>query len=203
MQFKHAWLALDLKLRALASRLVRISPHTWIIMVYCQHINKPLFMSAPRRGVLHPVILLIVGIFLVGGAFAAMNYINNNQTELETLVEESEQEYEASIGGEYPDLYLEAGLPEYPNGTIVKKREGRDLSDGVQVTWETDDSMAAAKGFFDTELGNIGFASQPNALPLNDYAYLGVYNNGSKRFSLQITLIENTTSYKVHVVYSE
>lgn len=94
-----------------------------------------------------PLVVIIAVIFVFGGALAVVTFMNNNQAEIEEAVEESQEAYEDQLTPGYPDLYTEAGLPEYPNGTITKKREGRDLEDGVQVTIESSDNILTAKAF--------------------------------------------------------
>ncbi len=155
-----------------------------------------------QRGV-STIIAIIVAIFIIGGAAVVVIYINNNQTDIEQVVEESQSDQAAQTSSDLPSLYTQAGLPEYPNGAITDKREGNDLVDGVQVTWETSDTIETVKSFFDTELTNIGFDLPSSSVPASEYAYFGIYTDESKKFTLQIIKIGETSNNKIHVNYHE
>lgn len=155
-----------------------------------------------KQGII-PIIAIIAGLLAIGGIAGVYTYVMNNQSTLEPAVEEAraERAADAQQNG-YPDLWAEAGLPEYPNGTLTKIREGRHLADGVQVTFETTDPMATIKSFWDAELGALGL-TEANTLPGNDYALLTRYTNGNKSLSLQITRIGESAEYKVYMQYHE
>ena len=148
------------------------------------------------------VVLIIIAVFVLGGATAAVYYVQSNQSGIEDAVEEARDEQASQTSDELPSLYTQAGLP-IPNGTMTKKRQGRDLSDGVQVTWETSDSMANVKSFFDTEMTSRGFTLPSNNVLINEFSYLGIYKNGDKQFALTITKIGDTATNKIHVNYHE
>ena len=128
-------------------------------------------------------ILIFVGIFALGGIVAG-----------------DAAAQEQSDG--YPSLYIQSGMPKYPNGTLTKTRQGRNLSEGAQVTIETSDSMTTIKGFFDSELANRGL-TDTMGLPVNEFSTMAIYKDGSKRFSLTITRIGNGPNYKIQISYRE
>ena len=130
--------------------------------------------------------MIILGLFALGGAVAVVSYVQDNQPPTQ----------------DYPSLYLEAGLPHYPNATLTKKRQGDNMADGVQVTLETTDNIETIKSFFDQELGSSGF-DLPIVPGESDVAYFGIYSQGDKKLNLQITKLEDSSNYKIHVLYSE
>jgi len=150
------------------------------------------------------IVWIIVALFAVGGGAAVMSYVNNNQAGIQQQVDEAEQEQTAQDTGEYPNLWTEANMPEYPNGTVTKSREGRNLEDGVQVTFETSDDIATIKAFYDLEMSNREF-DPPSSLPgaSTEYASYAQYTRGSALFTLSITRIGESTNYKVLVKYVE
>ncbi len=149
------------------------------------------------------IIAIIAGIVAIGGVVALVAYVNNNQSDIEVMVDESRAE-RAEIAQEngYPDLWIEAGLPEYPNGDLTKTREGSNLSDGVQVTVETGDSMSTIETFWDTSIMSFGFTKNPG-FPGTDYATLLGYSNGSKSLTVQITKIDEGPNNKIYLQYHE
>jgi len=128
-------------------------------------------------------ILIIVGIFALGGIVAG-KVVAQEQSDV------------------YPSLYILSGMPQYPKGTVTKTRQGRNLSEGAQVTIETSDSMTTIKGFFDSELANRGLTNTMG-LPVNEFSTMAIYKDGPKRFSLTITRIGNGPNYKIQINYRE
>ena len=155
-----------------------------------------------NRGII-PIIAIIAGLVALGGVGAVLFYIQNNQATLEPAVEEARQERaEMAQENGYPSLWADAGLPEYPNGDLTKTRQGRNLSEGAQVTLETSDSMSDVILFWDSEMASLGFTS-PAGMPGNEYATMKRYENGSKILTLQVTKIGETTNNKMHLMYRE
>ena len=131
-----------------------------------------------------------------------MSYVNNNQSDIEQVVNESAVENAAQTTSDYPALWDEANLPEYPNAELTDKREGRNLGDGVQVTLETTDTISAIKAFYDSELSSRGFSLPATPEP-NEFVYFGIYTMGNSQFTLTATKIEGTPNNKIHVKYVE
>ena len=160
---------------------------------------KKLFNS---RGSI-PIIAIIAGLVAIGGVAAVYNYVMTNESTLAPIIEESKTE-RAEIAQEngYPALWAEAGLPEYPNGTLTKTREGRNLNDGIQVTLTTSDSNSVIKTFWDNEITSLGFTESPG-FPGNEFAIVAQYKNGSRSLTLQITRIDDGPNNKVYLQYHE
>jgi hypothetical protein len=155
-----------------------------------------------QRGVA-AIVWIIVALFVVGGSVAVMSYVNNNQADIQQQVDEAEQEQVAQNTGEYPNLWAEANMPEYPNGNVTKSREGRNLEDGVQVTFETSDDIATIKAFYDLEMPNRGFNLPSSPPAASEYASFAIYTRGNTQFTLSITKIGESTNYEVLVKYVE
>lgn len=147
------------------------------------------------------IVVIIIAVFVVAGASAAILYINSNKTDIEPQVAQSEQQEQSQLTQDYPDLWDQAGLPEYPNGSISKKDQGRNLNDGVQVTFTTPDTKDAVKAFYNTEMTGRGFEI-PATPDSNPTTYFGIYKKGSAQLTLQITPNDDGTS-KVLVKYVE
>lgn len=153
-----------------------------------------------QKGIAH-IVLIIIAIFVVGGAIAAVAYSNSNQSDIQTEVDNSQAQQAAQNDGSYPDLWAQAGLPEYPNGEVVDKRQGRNLVDGVQVTVQSSDSIADASGFYETKLGDLGLAKQGSP-PATELSYFAIFKDGNKQISLTITKNDDGTT-KIHGNYHE
>ncbi|GMR18988.1 MAG: hypothetical protein BMS9Abin34_111 [Patescibacteria group bacterium] len=138
------------------------------------------------------IIILIVLAAIAGTVAVALNFFGGS----------SVSDLPQSDSSTLPNLYTQAGLPVYPNGTVTDSRQGDILQAGVQVTWETSDDMATITSFFDSEMISRGFTST-DVLPGNEFASYAVYTDGNKRFSLTVTKIGETSDNKIHVVYSE
>ena len=154
-----------------------------------------------RKGV-SSIVLIIVGVFVLGGAAVAVYYIQGNRPEIEEAVDAGQEQQASQTTSDLPSLYTQAGLP-VPNGTVTKKRQGRNLSDGVQVTWKTSDSIATVKAFFDTEMSSRGFTLPSVNLPVNEFSCFAIYKKDNKSLTLQVTRIGSTTDNKIHVQYHE
>src|SRR5665811_315530 len=94
------------------------------------------------------IVLVIIAVFVIAGTSAAVFYIYNNQSDIEPQVIQAQEQEQSQLTQDYTDLWTQAGLPEYPNGTITKKREGRDLNDGVQITFTSPDTKDMIKSFY-------------------------------------------------------
>jgi hypothetical protein len=147
------------------------------------------------------IVLIIATVFVVAGVSAVVIYINNNQSSIEPQVDQSQQQQQSQLTQDYPSLWIQAGLPEYPNGTVTKKDEGRNLNDGAQVTFTTSDTKDTVKAFYDTEMANRGFDLPATPDP-SSTTYFGIYKKGSAQFTLQITTDDDGTR-KVLVKYVE
>lgn len=156
----------------------------------------------PNKKGLIPIIAIIAGLLALGGIGAVYLYVMSNQATLEPAVEEAREERaaEAQANG-YPDLWAVAGLPEYPNGELTKTRQGRDLSEGAQVTVETSDAMATVTSFWDGEMASRGFTQ--SGFPGNEFATMVRYENGSKLMTLQFTKIGDGPNNKMLLIYRE
>jgi len=157
-------------------------------------------ISRDQEGIAH-LVLIIVAIFVVGGIIAVMAYVNSHQSSIQTEVSNSQSQQAAQNNGAYPDLWAQAGLPEYPNGEVTDKRQGRDLADGVQVTVQTSDSLSVVSSFYETKLGNLGLIKQGNP-PANELTYFAIFKNGNKQISLTLTKNDDGTT-KIHGNYHE
>jgi hypothetical protein len=150
-----------------------------------------------------PIIAIIAGLVALGGVGLVLSYIMNNEPTLAPIVEEVKDERAAQAQEDgYPSLWIEAGLPQYPNGSLTKTRQGRDLADGVQVTLETTDAFSAVASYLDTEMSSLGFAVQPGFAG-TEYATMIRYASGPKILSVTMTKIGEGPMNKIHFQYQE
>ncbi|MCI5073811.1 hypothetical protein [Oricola sp.] len=62
---------------------------------------------------------------------------------------------------DYPPLYLEMALPEYPGATVTEIGRSNDtLEDGISVTLETGASYGELRAFYEQALQDAGWALQ-------------------------------------------
>ena len=110
------------------------------------------------------IVLIVVIVILVVGVLFLMRGKDGGSDN--ALSEQRESEEASAYGtfvdssGTYPTLWAEANLPQYPDAKLTKERQGNSLKDGVQVTFETDDSMEEVIAFWDTELEPLGLVKE-------------------------------------------
>lgn len=62
---------------------------------------------------------------------------------------------------DYPPLYKELGLPEYPAATVAQLGRVNDsLADGLSITLETTASYGELRNFYESQLAALGWALQ-------------------------------------------
>ena len=62
---------------------------------------------------------------------------------------------------DYPSLYRELGLPEYPAATVAQLGRVNDsLADGLSITLETTASHSELRDFYESQLAALGWALQ-------------------------------------------
>ena len=62
---------------------------------------------------------------------------------------------------DYPPLYKELGLPEYPAATVAQLGRVNDsLADGLSITLETTASHSELRDFYESQLAALGWALQ-------------------------------------------
>jgi len=107
----------------------------------------------------------------------------------------------------YPSMYIDEGLPQYPNAIITYSSQGLNLADGAGVVFETSDSISDIKNFFETEMANRGFEipELEHELPpeLTEGYYLNHYRLGNKTYTIQAIKASNEEPSLVNVGYHE
>ena len=62
---------------------------------------------------------------------------------------------------DYPPLYRELGLPEYPTATVTNLGRANDsLADGLSITLETAASHSELRAFYESRLEALGWTLQ-------------------------------------------
>lgn len=132
-------------------------------------------MSPSRQSGAVPVIVLIfLAIAAAGGGIALYTYIQNNQTEIEEMVEadplypeyEEQQQEAANAQLDYPDLYRQYDLPEYPNGELTSiGRQQTSLSDGLKLMLDSDQNPLAIGQYYENEMTALGWSYTPPPHP--------------------------------------
>jgi len=66
------------------------------------------------------------------------------------------------VAADYPSVYLQAGLPTYPDAIIIDTgRQTRSLRDGIRVQIETRDNTTRVARYFEKELKAAGWKLDP------------------------------------------
>lgn len=149
------------------------------------------------------VSLIIAIVFLVAGI---LGYLVVNYLSKPTLTKEQKALVELARDIEiYPDAYIAAGLPQYPNGELTSLSKKSDtVSDDINVTINTNDALDTITKYYDEKLTALGWVATGVTSQISTDQYLKEY----KKDNQTITVFVNPSSqqgYKnlISVTWSE
>lgn len=104
---------------------------------------------------------------------------------------------------EYPEIYKQAKLPEYPNAEITSagQRDAK-LEDGVSILVHTYDDIPKVAAFYDKELKKQGWKPDDSiASDTTGSVYFKTYLKGNVKFAITATSSTQTTGTDISVSY--
>ena len=133
------------------------------------------------------VIVLGVLVFFGGIAYFAIKYLSKPVlTKEQQAVVELAKDIEV-----YPDAYISAGLPQYPNGELISLSKKTDtVNEGINVTVNTNDDLATIAKYYDDELVAKGWIATDGVGQISTEQYIKEY----KKADQLITIFINPTS---------
>lgn len=133
------------------------------------------------------VIVLGVLVFFGGIAYFAIKYLSKPVlTKEQQAVVELAKDIEV-----YPDAYISAGLPQYPNGELISLSKKTDtVNEGINVTVNTNDDLATIAKYYDDELVAKGWTATVGVGQISTEQYIKEY----KKADQLITIFINPTS---------
>lgn len=133
------------------------------------------------------LIVLSVLVFFGGVAYFAINYLSKP-----VLTKEQQALIELAKDIEvYPDAYISAGLPQYPNGELISLSKKTDtVNDGINVTVNTNDDLATIAKYYDDELVAKGWTANDGVGQISTEQYIKEYQKADQL----ITIFINPTS---------
>ena len=102
--------------------------------------------------------LLLTGCGQQNPAKILQDIQNNKEGIIEKAKESRGKRAEEAQKNGYPEIWINANLPEYPNGKLTKVRASMG-----QITLETNDDLNVVKEFFDKEMKNREFVTEQEA----------------------------------------
>lgn len=87
----------------------------------------------------------------------------------------------------YPDAYIAAGLPQYPNGELISlSKKSHTVSDDINVTINTNDELAIITKYYDEKLTAMGWVATGDADQISADQYIREYKKDNQTFTVFI-----------------
>ena len=154
----------------------------------------------------HIVIIVSLVVVIVLVLAGILGYLVVNYLSKPTLTKEQKALVELARDIEvYPDAYIAAGLPQYPNGELISLSKKSDtVSDNINVNINTNDNLATITKYYDEKLTALGWVATGDADQISADQYIKEY----KKDNQTITLFVNPSSqqgYKnlISITWSE
>jgi hypothetical protein len=101
----------------------------------------------------------------------------------------------------YPQLYLDANLPQYPDATLTDTgRQTKSLKDGIKLTLQTHDSVTTAAAFFRSQLESLSWQLPKEPFP-QENLYVAEFQKDDLTFLITITRFEGQDHTQISINY--
>lgn len=128
-------------------------------------------------------IVLGVTVFAVVVGYFAIKYLSSP---ILTSQQEAVVELSSDIST-YPDAYLSANLPQYPNAELISLSKRTDTSkQGISLIVNTKDESATIARYFDEQLQSSGWVAITSNANYEDVPYIRDYKKDNQTFSILI-----------------
>lgn len=162
-----------------------------------------------QQGFIHIIILVAVALVAAGGVYyvVAQGIDSQGNTVEETTSVTQDQIDEANANndellndGDYPALYKQYGLPEYPGATI--KYDGRtadSLDDGISLKLTTSDDVQTVGAFYADEFASLdGWTyTPPNFSNETLYGATAEKSDEGLRYQLTVASLPDNTQINI------
>lgn len=176
-------------------------------------LNKRIKMKTNQRGFATIVILLAVALVIGGGAYyvVASGEDNQGNTVDETIAQTTQAQIDAAAaastqllnGGDYPALYEQYNLPQYPGATIVYDGRSNDnLNDGISLSLTTSDPVQTVGTFFANAFANLSdwTYTPPNVTLDSLYGSTAIHATDDLRYQLVVTKTPDNTIITITLI---
>ena len=161
-----------------------------------------------QQGFIHIIILIAVTLVAVGGVYyvIAQGLDNQDNTVEETTSVTQDQINDANANnellndGDYPALYKQYGLPEYPGATIeYDGRTADSLDDGISLKLTTSDDVQTVGAFYADEFASLdGWTyTPPNFSNESLYGATAEKADEELRYQLIVTNLPDNTQISI------
>jgi hypothetical protein len=124
-----------------------------------------------------------VTVFAVVVGYFAIKYLSSP---ILTSQQEAVVELSSDIST-YPDAYLSANLPQYPNAELISLSKRTDTSkQGISLIVNTKDESATIARYFDEQLQSSGWVAITSNANYEDVPYIRDYKKDNQTFSILI-----------------
>lgn len=128
-------------------------------------------------------IVLGVSIVAVVVGYFAVKYLSSP---ILTSQQEAVVELSSDIST-YPDAYLSANLPQYPDAELISLSKRTDTSkQGISLIVNTKDESATIARYFDEQLQSSGWTAITSNANYEDVPYIRDYKKDNQTFSILI-----------------
>lgn len=106
---------------------------------------------------------------------------------------------------EYPEVYKQAQLPEYPNADITSagQKEAKP-EDGISILAYTYDDIPAVAAFYDVELKKLGWKPDESiASDTTSSVYFKTYLKGDFKYAITATKSSQATGTDISISYTK
>ena len=155
-------------------------------------------MNKNQSGFMMIIIIVAVAVLVVGGIyfFATSGSGSSGGSTNEVSTNSSQ----TADGEEYPALYRQYNLPEYPGATITYGgRTADNLADGISLKLSTPDDVQTVGAFYATAFSSLpGWEfTPPNFSNDTLYGATAVKNDEGLRYQLTITNLQDYTQISI------
>ncbi len=167
-------------------------------------------MKRDQQGFATIVVLIGVILLISGGAYyvIATGEDDAGNTVQETVAQATQNQIDTAQAdseellndGDYPALYTQYGLPEYPNGTITYDgRTADNLQDGISLTITTADGVQAAGAFYANSFASLSdwTFTPPNFSNDTLYGATADKTDENLRYTLTVTKLPDHTQISI------
>lgn len=164
-------------------------------------------MKKDQRGVISIVVIGLVVALIVGAVvYGVLKFNNDGSVDAENSITSSSSSVSNSdsTSSEYPDLYKQYGLPEYPGATITDDgRTSDSLSDGISLTLKTSDGVQEVGSYYANKLEALaGWEYTPPRFS-NDTLYGGTAKKADENLTYQFTVTKLPNHTQISISFLE
>ncbi len=160
-------------------------------------------MKKDQNGFITMVIAVLIAVVVAGGVYFMATGGNDNSNNSSN--EDSAASSQTASSEEYPALYKQYNLPEYPGATITYGgRTADNLADGISLTLSTVDDVQTVGAFYESAFSSLPSweYTPPNFTNDTLYGATAVNNAEGLRYQLTVTKLPDYTQISISFLES-